>query len=163
MMSDSRDLDLLQALRRGLAFTERPYAKLGARIGMDEAETIRRLKTLCDAGTISRFGLVVRHHELGVRANAMTVWDVPDDHVSDAGSTLAALDYVRLCYVRPRRPPAWPYNLYAMIHGTAATVVERQVEEATQAAGLEGLPRAVLFSKRRFKQTGAWLGAERQL
>ena len=44
----------------------------------------------------SRFGLVVRHHELGYRANAMVVWDVPDAEVRAAGSRLAALDFVVL-------------------------------------------------------------------
>ena len=30
---------------------------------------------------LKRFGVVVRHHELGYRANAMVVWDVPDGAV----------------------------------------------------------------------------------
>ena len=42
---------------------------------------LARIAMLQKAGTISRFGVVVRHHELGIRANAMVVWDVPDEQV----------------------------------------------------------------------------------
>jgi DNA-binding Lrp family transcriptional regulator len=41
-------------------------------------------------GLLKRFGVVVRHHELGFDANAMTVWDVPDDEVDAAARLLAA-------------------------------------------------------------------------
>jgi hypothetical protein len=85
----------------------------------------------------------------------MTVWDVPDDLVATAGTRLRTLPYVTLCYRRPRRPPAWRYNLFCMIHGRDRATVLTQVEAATAAAGLDGLPSDVLFSRRRFKQRGA--------
>ena len=97
----------------------------------------------------------MRHHELGWRANAMTVWDVPDAQVAAAGGRLRELPFVTLCYRRPRRPPAWPYNLFCMIHGRDRARVLDQVEEATRIGGLDRLPRDVLFSVRRFKQRGA--------
>ena len=64
-----------------------------------------------------------------------------------------------MCYRRPRRPPAWPYNLFCMIHGRNREKVLAQVETATREAGLDGLARDVLFSLRRFKQRGARYGA----
>ena len=88
-------------------------------------------------------------------ARVMVVWDVPDAGVGDAGRTLAALPFVTLCYRRPRRPPVWPYNLFCMIHGRDRGTVEALVDQASAAAGLEDLPRAVLFSRRAFKQRGA--------
>jgi DNA-binding Lrp family transcriptional regulator len=45
---------------------------------MDEQETIATLKRWRGEGLIKRFGVVVRHHELGYTANAMVVWDLPD-------------------------------------------------------------------------------------
>ena len=60
----------------------RPYAGLAARAGWDERAAIERLAQWQAEGVIRRFGVVVRHHELGYRANAMTVWDVPDDVAS---------------------------------------------------------------------------------
>ena len=153
-----RDRRLLAAIQDGLPLVPRPFAAVGARLGLAEAEVIEALRRLQDGGVIRRFGVVVRHHELGWRANAMVVWDVPDGRVAEAGWRLAALPFVTLCYRRPRRPPAWPYNLFCMIHGRERAVVEGQIEEATRAAALESVPRAVLFSRRRFKQRGARYG-----
>ena len=149
------DRALLAAMAEGLPLVSRPYAALGAQIGIGEDEVLERLRALLAEGVISRLGVVVRHHELGWRANAMTVWDVPDARVAEAGGRLRELPFITLCYRRPRRPPAWPYNLFCMIHGRDRATVLDQVEEATRAADLGELPRDVLFSLRRFKQRGA--------
>ena len=155
MELSERDRQLLAAIQDGLPLAPRPYAAIGERIGIGEAEVIAGLRRLIDDGVIKRFGVIVRHRELGYRANAMAVWDVPDARVGDAGRTLAALPFVTLCYRRPRRPPVWPYNLFCMIHGRDRGAVEALVDQASAAAGLEDLPRAVLFSRRAFKQRGA--------
>ena len=155
MELNDRDRRLLAAIQDGLPLVPRPYAAIGERIGIGEGEVIAGLRRLTDGGVITRFGVVVRHRELGYRANAMVVWDVPDARVGDAGRILSALPFVTLCYRRPRRPPVWPYNLFCMIHGRDRGVVEALVGQASAAAGFEGLPRAVLFSRRRFKQRGA--------
>jgi DNA-binding Lrp family transcriptional regulator len=118
------------------------------------------LRRLIDEGIIKRFGVVVRHHELGYRANAMVVWDVPDDRVSEVGRQLATLPFITLCYRRPRRLPAWPYNLFCMIHGRDRATVENLIEQASALAGLADHARTTLFSRRRFKQRGARYAAK---
>jgi siroheme decarboxylase len=80
------DRRLIAALADGLPLVPRPYDALGAALGWTEAEVIARLRGLVAAGVVSRFGVIVRHHELGIRANAMVVWDVPDARVADAGA-----------------------------------------------------------------------------
>ena len=155
MIPSGRDRALLAAMAEGLPLVPRPYAALGAEIGLSEAEVLERLRVLLADGVISRMGVVVRHHELGWRANAMTVWDVPDARVAEAGGRLRELPFITLCYRRPRRPPAWPYNLFCMIHGRDRATVLDQIEEASRTADLGDLPRDVLFSLRRFKQRGA--------
>lgn len=153
------DRSLLARLADGLPLSPQPYAELAASLGISEVEVIERTKALLADGTIHRFGIIVRHRELGYRANAMTVWDVPAERVECAGRQLATLPYVTLAYRRPRRPPAWPYNLFCMIHGRDRGAVLTLVDKASEAAGLTGLPRAVLFSQRCFKQRGARYGA----
>jgi DNA-binding Lrp family transcriptional regulator len=106
-------------------------------------------------GIIRRFGAVVRHHELGFTANAMTVWDVPDDEADALGAAVAAYPFVTLCYRRPRRLPAWPYNLFCMIHGRDRITVLNQVGVLSRESGLGRFRHAVLFSRLRFKQRGA--------
>jgi DNA-binding Lrp family transcriptional regulator len=161
MVLSARDRRLIAAVQDGLPLVKRPYAAIGAKIGLGEAEVIASLRRLIAAGVIRRFGVVVRHRELGYGANAMAVWDVPDARVEEAGRTLARLPFVTLCYRRPRRLPLWPYNLFCMIHGRERDAVGALVEKASTAAGLEDLPHAVLFSRRRFKQRGARYAPER--
>ncbi|NNG03516.1 MAG: Lrp/AsnC family transcriptional regulator [Inquilinus sp.] len=155
MALNDKDRRLLHALQDGLPLVPRPYAAVAEAVGLSEADVVARLARLADEGVVKRFGVVVRHRELGYRANAMTVWDVPDEAVAATGRRLAELDFVTLCYRRPRRLPDWPYNLFAMIHGRDRASVLRLVEQATEVAGLAGHPRAILFSRRGFKQRGA--------
>lgn len=149
---------LLAALSDGLPLHPHPFAALGERLGLTEAEALALLRGLQERGVVRRFGVVVRHHELGYRANAMVVWDVPDAQVEAAGRALAAAPGVTLCYRRPRRPPDWPYNLFCMIHGRDRAAVLRALDWAAEAAGLREVRREVLFSGRRFKQRGAVFG-----
>jgi siroheme decarboxylase len=155
MVVSEQDRDLLQALSAGLPLESRPYARLGESLGLSEEQVIARLRRMIAAGIITRFGVIVRHRELGYRANAMAVWDVPDDHASEAGRQLAALPYVTLCYRLPRALPDWPYNLFCMIHGRSRPAVEAQVREASEFAGVADVPQSILFSKTCFKQRGA--------
>lgn len=149
------DRRLIAAIQDGLPLDPRPYARIAETLGVTEPEVIGRLRHLIDEGAIRRFGVIVRHRELGYHANAMVVWAVPEGRVRATGKTLARLPFVTLCYQRPPRPPEWPYNLFCMIHGRDRGVVEALIEQATEAGGLDGLQRAVLFSRRRFKQRGA--------
>lgn len=155
---DERDLALLNAIEDGLPLVPRPYAEVGARLGMTEGEVMARLWMLQSIGVIKRFGVVVRHHELGYRANAMVVWDIPDAHVAEAGPRLGGFPFVTLCYLRPRRPPHWPYNLFTMIHGRDRGQVLARVVDLANALALDGVDHQVLFSGRRFKQRGARYG-----
>lgn len=155
MVLSQADWKLVALLQEGLPLVSRPYAALAARAGMTEAAVRECIAQWTDDGTIRRLGVVVRHHELGYTANAMVVWDVPDERVDDVGRRLAEFDCVSLCYRRPRRLPAWPYNLFCMIHGKSRAVVLARVRELARALGLEHVPHTPLFSRRRFKQRGA--------
>ncbi len=151
----TRDLALLRAVEGGLPLVARPFAALGEQLDMSEGEVMARLWGLQDAGIIKRFGVVVRHHELGYRANAMVVWNIPDARVGEVGRRLGGFSFVTLCYRRPRRLPAWPYNLFTMIHGQDRDGVLKRVGELVVACGLKDVAHDVLFSRRRFKQRGA--------
>lgn len=151
------DMELLRAMEDGLPLVPRPYQEIAARISRSEEAVIARLGSLVDRGVVKRLGLVVRHHELGYKANAMVVWDVPDNLVDGVGDCLAEFPFVTLCYRRDRHRPDWPYNLFCMIHGRDRDTVLSQVDTLKACAG--GVPMDVLFSKRRFKQCGARLSA----
>jgi len=151
----AEDRRLLQAIEDGLPLMARPYAEVARGLGTSESGVIERLKRLTACGVIKRLGLVVRHRELGYRANAMVVWDIDDRDIDAVGEAFAAFPFVTLCYRRPRRAPAWPYNLFCMIHGRDRETVLGQIEALRACA--PDAPMDVLFSRRRFKQRGARL------
>lgn len=155
MIPDITDRRLLDAIADGLPLTSRPFATVAAWTGLGEDEVIRRLGRLLAGGVVKRLGVVVRHRELGYHANAMVVWDVPEDEVAEVGARVAAYPFVTLCYRRTRRPPEWHYNFYCMIHGKDRAAVLGQIATLNWDAGLARYPQAVLFSRRRFKQRGA--------
>lgn len=146
---------LVAAVQSGFPLVSRPFAEIGARAGMSEDGVIARLRAWVESGVARRIGIVVRHHELGYRANAMVVWDVPDGGVDQAGRCVARQPFVTLCYRRPRRLPDWRHNLFCMIHGRDRDTVLRHVEILRQLCALGERPHEVLFSRQRFKQTGA--------
>ncbi|RAU23407.1 AsnC family protein [Paramagnetospirillum kuznetsovii] len=158
MELSDRDLALVSTLADGLPLVDRPYLAVGHMVGMSEVEVIERIKAMREAGIIRRFGVIVRHHELGFRANAMAVWDIPDAEVAALGARLGDAPEVTLCYRRPRRLPDWPYNLFCMIHGRDRATVEASIRTLISRHGLDVHPHSVLFSIRRFKQTGARYG-----
>lgn len=156
---DDLDRQLLSALEDGLRLVMRPYYELANRIGWRESDVLARLQSLIERGIVTRFGCILRHRKLGYLANAMAVWDVPDDQVDDIAKLLARRDEVTLCYRRTRRPPAWPYNLFAMVHGQEREVVVRQITQAAVATGLQQFASATLFSRSCFKQSAARLSS----
>jgi len=150
---DHADRPLAALVEAGLPLVARPYAEWAAPLGRSEADVLATLARWLDRGTLRRFGVVVRHHELGFDRNAMTVFDVPDDEVDARGAALATQPGVTLCY-RRARAEGWPYNLYCMVHGRERDGVRATIAAAARAAGLERHPHEVLFSLRRFKQQG---------
>jgi DNA-binding Lrp family transcriptional regulator len=145
---------LVARIAAGLPLLPRPYAQFG----LPEETVIATLRRWLELGIVRRIGAVLRHRRLGYEANAMLVWDVPDDEVRAAGRRLAADAAVTLCYLRARAAPEWPYNLYCMVHGRERSRVVYEVKRINLTLDLDRYPRLVLFSNRCFMQRAAHYG-----
>ncbi|HET7794574.1 MAG TPA: Lrp/AsnC family transcriptional regulator, partial [Rhizobacter sp.] len=110
------DRGLAALVEAGLPLVTRPYDAWAAQLGQTREALLATLVRWQREGTVRRLGVIVRHHELGISHNAMTVFDVPDEAVDALGTALARERGVTLCY-RRERAPGWPYNLYCMVHG----------------------------------------------
>lgn len=152
---DSDELRLIKILQNGLPLAPRPYLTIAEQTGLTETRVMELINGLIQDQTIKRFGVVIRHHEAGYRANAMIVWDVPDSQLTIIPQQMRLFPFITLCYRRPRQLPEWPYNLFCMIHGHDRASVLKNLHEMITSCGWQDLPHAVLFSKRRFKQRGA--------
>lgn len=148
------DWPLAALVEDGLPLVARPFDAWAEALGSSTEAVLATLRRWLERGTLRRFGAIVRHHELGFDANAMTVFDVPDDLVDACGEALAREAGVTLAY-RRERAPGWRFNLYCMVHGRDRASVRDVLAGVIRRCGLEPHPRAVLFSCRRFKQQGA--------
>lgn len=152
------DRQLVLATQAGLPLVPRPYHALGEQLGVSAEEVMARLHALLEAGVIRRIGAVPNHYAIGYTANGMSVWNIADGQVDAIGERVGQLDFVTHCYRRPRHLPAWPYNLFAMVHGQNREAVLAQVEQIAALIERE-FPAAcaqheVLFSTRILKKTG---------
>ncbi len=145
---------LLAALADGLPLVSRPFAAIGADLGLGETEVTAMLAGLCEAGIVKRIGYIVRHRPLGFSSNAMMVFDVTEAQVDAVAEAFLGSPAVTLLYRRRTAPPHWPYRLYAMIHGRDRATVEDEAA-ALLARWPEPIAHRILFSTRCFKQTGA--------
>ncbi len=151
---DPIDRRILKATEAGLPLAPRPYHAVADRLGLDAAEVMARLARLLDRGVVRRIAAVPNHYALGYRANGMTVWDVDDRSVDELGERVGALSFVSHCYQRPRALPAWPYNLFAMVHAESRLEVVERAEEIAATLGEAVRARDILFSTRILKKTG---------
>jgi hypothetical protein len=93
-------------------------------------------------------------------ANGMSVWDVTDEDAVDLGAKVGALDFVSHCYLRPRALPDWPYNLFAMLHGSTRDEVEAKRGQVAALLGPACRGHDILYSTRILKKTGLRLTGE---
>jgi DNA-binding Lrp family transcriptional regulator len=151
---DPVDRQLVAATQAGLPLVPEPYRELAEALGIEETDVMARLGRLLAVGAIRRIGAIPNHYALGLVANGMSVWDVPDDRVASIGASVGALDFVSHCYERPRHPPQWPYNLFAMVHGRSRAEVMEKVAAIADLIGPAARAHDVLFSKRILKKSG---------
>ena len=145
-----QQIQIVRFIQGDLPVTERPFALLAARLGIGEEQVVGEIDALKRSGVIRRFGMAVRHQNIGYTANGMSCWDVPDDRIELAAKVMAALPQITHCYERPRFP-GWPYNLYAMIHGKKRDTVLKIARRISAQTGVGDY--RVLFSTREYKRT----------
>ena len=154
MALDAFDRALIAATQGGLPLVARPYEAVGAMLGASGEQVRARLTQMLEHGLIRRIGAVPNHYRLGYTANGMSVWDVADEQIAELGPRVADLPGVSHCYRRPRHLPGWPYNLFAMLHGSSREEVQAEAEHIAALLGSHCRTRDILFSTRILKKTG---------
>jgi DNA-binding Lrp family transcriptional regulator len=155
---DELDRALIVATQAGLPLVARPYAAIAEQLAISEDEVMARLQGLLSSGMIRRIGAVPNHYAIGWTANGMTVWDVADEQVDQLGALVGALPFVTHCYRRPRALPAWPYNLFAMVHGSSRDECSAKAEEIRVLLGAACHANDILYSTKILKKTGLRIG-----
>ena len=149
MLTDA-EKQVILALQRDLEITSRPFQDVAERAGISEVEVLAAIRSLKEKGYIRRFGATLRHQLSGFEANALVVWVIPEDRLSQLGRQLAAHRAVTHCYAR-RPAPDWPFNLYTMIHGKDPEEIARIAAEMAGEVGVADYN--ILFSEAELKKT----------
>jgi len=155
---DELDRRIVLATQAGLPLVAEPYQQVAEELGTSAGEVMERMRRMLENGVIRRIGAVPNHYSLGFRGNGMTVWDVPDEKVTEYGQRIGALDFVSHAYHRPRHLPEWRYNLFAMVHGSDREEVKHKVDAIAKLLGEDNRAHEVLFSTRILKKTGLRIG-----
>lgn len=146
------DRRLLEATRDGLPLVSRPYDEVARRLGASGAQVRARFAALLRDGALLRIGVLPDAQHVGLGRHALSVWDVDDRRVDELGDKVAAFAFVLRCCRRPRRPPDWPYNLFAVLHGRDTAEIDRGVLQilcllADACRGHEVLHRERVFTR----------------
>jgi DNA-binding Lrp family transcriptional regulator len=151
---DDLDRKIITATQAGLPLVKEPYQAIAQQLNIEPQLLKQRMQAMLENGQIRRIGAVPNHYKLGYKANAMSVWNVPDNKISELGQQLGALDYVSHCYERPRFLPEWPYNLFAMLHGKSKEEVAKKVQLIVTLLGEHCAGYELLYSTKILKKTG---------
>jgi len=151
---DQVDLEILKKVQDGIPLVEKPFFEVGNSLGLDEREVIDRLNRLIDEGKVRRFAASIAHIKVGINANAMCVWDVPDERVEEVGLICATFPEVTHCYERPRLDD-WHYNLFTMVHGRSRKECEEVIRQISEQIKIDTF--IILFSDIEYKKTGVRL------
>lgn len=147
---DEQDKELIRRLQENLPDSLTPFADIARELGWDEATVLERTRKFLNARLIRRFGAVLRHQKAGYTANAMGVWQVPEEKTEEAGKLMAAFREVSHIYQRPTLPD-WPYSLFTMIHGRSIEECKVVMAKISETIGITTYN--MLFSLKELKKS----------
>ncbi len=142
---------VLRAAQKGIPIVKEPFEGIAKEAGISQDEVIERLKKLIKGGVIKRLGISINQRKVGIEANAVVAWKVPQEQVESVGNMLAAYKEITHCYERVTMPGKWEHNLFTVIHGYTRESVEEFAESLSKVAGIRDY--LVLFSNEQFKRT----------
>ncbi len=129
---DAADRRLLDEFQRDFPLVDRPYAVLGERLGLSEAEVRSRLAALKDQGAVSRIGAVFKPHSVG--ASTLAALAVPPDDLEQVADLVTGFAEVNHNYQREHA-----YNLWFVVTADSRADIDRVLYEIADATGLEPL------------------------
>jgi DNA-binding Lrp family transcriptional regulator len=127
--ADPLDRRLLNDFQHDFPLTPQPFAALGKRLGIDEAEVRRRLGRLRECGAISRIGAVLTPHRAGW--STLAAMAVPEAELEDVAALISGLPEVNHNYEREHE-----FNLWFVVAAPDRARVETVLREIEAATGL---------------------------
>ncbi len=111
MMSDQAELtmedkQILDIIQTGFPLEPRPYAAIGQKVGLTEAETLSRVRMLKQKGVIRRIGANFQSKKLGWHSTLCAAC-VPEEKISEFVDEVNSHPGVTHNYLRKHRQNVW--------------------------------------------------------
>ena len=149
--ADAINKAIIRSTQDEIPLVDEPFAEIANETGISQDEVITRLKELISVGVIKRLGISVNQRKIGIVANAVVAWKVPQEQVKRVGAMLSAYREITHCYERVTVPGKWECNLFTVIHGYNRESVEEIARKMSEAVGISDY--LVMFSNEQFKRT----------
>lgn len=131
-MTDETELRLLNEFQRDVPIVAQPFARIGARLGLAEAEVIDRLARLVERGVVTRFGATFRPNTAG--ASTLAAVAAPEWSVERTAEIINAQEGVNHSYLREH-----DWNIWFVATGPDRAHVDRVLARIGRASGLRVL------------------------
>ena len=130
---DANDRKILDIIQTGFPLEARPYAVIGAAVGLSEAEVFKRVGTMRESGHIRRMGANFDSQKLGFKSTLCAA-KVPEDKLADFIREVNAHPGVTHNYLRDHE-----YNVWFTVIDRDMNAISRVVDEIAEKTGIRAL------------------------
>ncbi len=131
MTLDNIDKKILDIIQTGFPLTPRPYAEIGERLNITEAEALARIRALKESKVIRRLGANFQSAKLGFRSTLCAA-KVPEDKMEHFVQTVNSYTGVTHNYLRKHI-----YNVWFTFIGPSWDDVCQSLDDITKKTGIE--------------------------
>ena len=144
------DIAFVREMQEDVQIISEPFKRMCEKLGVDIDGLFAHAEDMVGRKLMRRFSAVLHHRRAGFGANAMGVWNVPEERSEEVGNLMAEARSVTHCYERPRFPD-WKYSHFTMLHATTREGCEELAKEISDNTGITDYQ--LLYSTREYKKT----------
>ncbi len=144
------DVAFVREFQEDLPLESRPFDEMADRLRLTVDQLFTKAAEMITRRLMRRYAAVLHHRRAGFSANAMAVWNVPEDRSAEVGMTMAKHPAVTHCYERPRYED-WRFSHFTMIHAVTRGECEDIASKISDETDIEDYQ--LLYSHREYKKT----------
>ncbi len=144
------DVAFVREFQEDLPLESRPFDEMADQLRLTVDQLFTKAAEMITRRLMRRYAAVLHHRRAGFSANAMAVWNVPEDRSAEVGMTMAKHPAVTHCYERPRYED-WRFSHFTMIHAVTRGECEDIASKISDETDIEDYQ--LLYSHREYKKT----------